>query len=163
MLITQALITGIITSILVSIVIFASLAYNSRIWINSAPKEMQAAAHPLSSRDKRDQLLWKLPVLVAMFAYPIFMAIQYETANGAFSFVEAFLYLWIVWFTWNVWDLLIVDWLVIVAWHPAIFELPAEVAHLQHMNSYRFHFNGFLKGCIIVTVLAAIVAIFISL
>lgn len=162
MLITQALTVGIITSILASIVIFASLAYNSRIWINDAPKEMQAAAHPLSASDKRDKFLWKLPILVAIIAYPIYMAIQYESANGAFSFIEAFLYLWIVWFAWNVWDLLVVDWLIIVTWHPAIFELPQEVAHLQHFNSYRFHFNKFLKGCVIVTVLAVIVGFFVS-
>jgi hypothetical protein len=163
MLITQALITGLTTCILTSSVIFASLAYNSRIWISDAPKAIQAAANPLTARDKRDKYLWSIPLFLAMLGYPIYMALQYEAAHGAFSFGQAFLYLWIGWFAWNVWDLLIVDWLVIVAWHPAIFALPSEVAHLQHLNNYRFHFIGFLKGCIFVTILSAIAAFFISL
>ena len=162
MLITQALITGLITSILTSIAIFAGLAYDSRIWMSWAPKEMQVVMPPLTTQQKRKKFMLGLPIMLAMLGYPLVMVIQYESTNGAFTLGQAFLYLWIVWFTWNVWDLLIVDWLIIVTWHPPVFDLPQEVAHLWHFNSYRYHFNKSLKGCVIVTVLAAITAFFIS-
>ena len=162
MLVTQALITGIISSILCTITILASLAHNSRIWIHSAPKAMQQASTPLTPEEKRLKSLWVIPVFLAMFGYPIYAAIQYEAAHGAFGFAQAFVFFGIVWLVWNLWDLVVVDWFIIVWWHPSIFNLPAEVAHLSHLNNYSFHLRQSLKGCIIVLVLSTIAALAFS-
>ena len=96
--------------------------------------------------------------MLAMFGYPIYAAIQYEAVNGAFTFVQAFVFFGIAWLVWNLWDLVIVDWLIVVWWHPSIFDLPAEVAHLSHLNNYSFHFHQSLKGYIFVLVLSTIAA-----
>jgi hypothetical protein len=162
MLVTQAILAGIITSILCTITILASLAHNSRIWIRSAPKAMREASSPLTPEEKRLKLLWSIPVMLAMFGYPIYAAIQYEAVNGAFTFGQAFLFFAIALLIWNLWDLVVVDWFIIVWWHPSIFDLPAEVAHLNHLNNYSFHLKQSLKGCIIVLILSTIVALALS-
>ena len=163
MLILQALITGIITSVLLTIIIPASLAYNSRIWISDFPEEMKRASTPLSSREKRDRILWSIPMMLVMFGYPIYAALQYENAHGAFSFVEAYIFFFVAWMTWNAWDFLIIDWFLVVWWQPKFIALPDEVAHLAHLNTYKFHLMQSMKGCVLIAVVSLVAGFFVQL
>jgi hypothetical protein len=162
MFIIQVLTIGLVSSIILTIIVFASLAYNPRLWISDMPKGMQEAITPLAPREKRDRLLWAIPLLLVMFVYPVYMALQYESANNPFTFVEAFLFMWMAWMTWNLWDFMILDWLMIVIWNPKFIRI-AEVEHLMHLLNFSFLFQSFLKGCVIITVMSAIAGFILSL
>ena len=73
------------------------------------------------------------------------------------SFGTVFLHLWIICLTWNVVDLLILDWLVFCTITPKCFVLPGT-EDCKGYKDYKFHFIGFLKGCVYMTLFALIFA-----
>ncbi|MEV5561057.1 hypothetical protein AB0L44_46110 [Nonomuraea wenchangensis] len=64
-------------------------------------------------------------------------------------------YAWIILQTFNLFDLVVLDWLIVVTWRPALVVLPGT----EDMPDYRdlgFHVRGFAKGLLICTVGAAL-------
>jgi hypothetical protein len=57
----------------------------------------------------------------------------------------------------NLVDLLLIDYLLLTILKPAFMHITFEIEH-----PYTFHFQGFLKGCIILSVLSAIVAALVT-
>lgn len=55
--------------------------------------------------------------------------------------------------TWNVVDLIVVDWLMICKLSVKLFVLP-NTEKCNANKDYKFHFIGFLKGCVAMTVIA---------
>lgn len=137
--------------------ILASLAYNPRLWIGDAPKEMQAAVPPLNASEKRARSIFAIPFMLMTFGYPIYAFIQYESANGALNFLNSFFFFFIVWQTFNLVDLLFIDFFCVVWWNPPRFRIP-DVEHLHHLNNYTYHFRAFLKGVVMLTVVSLIFA-----
>lgn len=67
-----------------------------------------------------------------------------------------FAFVWVILQTFNVYDLVVLDWLVVAVWRPAVVVLPGT----EDMPEYRelgFLVRGFFKGVVILTVLAAVV------
>lgn len=71
------------------------------------------------------------------------------------SFGAVFLHLWIICLTWNVVDLCVLDWLVFCTATPRCFILPGTEG-CKGYKDYEFHFIGFLKGCVYMTLFALI-------
>jgi len=158
MILAKALEVGLLISALLSMLIFASLYYNPRLWIGDAPKEMQEAVEPLSRREKIDRIAFGIPVMLVAFGIPVVSLLNFEALHGSVSFVEAFTFLYVAMMVFNVIDLLIIDWLVVVIWQPKVFTIPG-VEHLMHLNNFNFHFRGFLKGTVGIGVVSGIVAL----
>lgn len=157
MMIVEALIVGGIMSVITGGLILASLAHNPRIWIGDAPEEVQKAVEPLSNSEKQLRLFWGVPIIFSMLAIVPIVAI-YFNQSAHFNYFEGFTFLWIALMVFNFVDLIIIDWIIIVWWQPSWTQIP-EVAHLMHLNNYSFHFKGFLTGCVLITVWAAIGAL----
>lgn len=156
MLITQALLSGGLLSAILSLLIFASLAYNPRLWLHDAPQAMQDAVPPLTKREKRDRLLLSVPFFAVLILIPVLSVLSVEAALGrSLSFAEAFVHLYTVWMVFNLVDLLLLDWLVVVMWHPQRLQIPGT-QHLIHLNSYADHFRGFLIGVVLGVVFSAV-------
>lgn len=69
--------------------------------------------------------------------------------------MDRVLYTTIILQTFNVFDLIVLDWLIVVAWRPALVVLPGT----EGMPDYRdlgFHLRAFTKGIIICLAGAAI-------
>lgn len=81
--------------------------------------------------------------------------IHYSASSVSFGAV--FLHLWIICMTWNVADLLIFDWLVFCTITPRSFVLPGTEG-CKGYKDYKFHFIGFLKGCVYMTLFALVFA-----
>lgn len=153
----NAFLFGGLVSLLTSVLILASVAHNPRIWLGDAPTEMKQAASPLTPAEKRLRKLWGIPIIASMLVLLPAIAIwQHQIYD--FSYFQGFAFLWIGMMLFNLIDLLIIDWLVIVWWAPSWTMMP-EVAHLSHLNTYGFHFKGFLTGCVLVTVWSALAAL----
>ena len=59
---------------------------------------------------------------------------------------------------WNAVDLLLLDWLLICTLGSPLFLLP-NTAHCAGRRNFRFHFIGFLKGCITMSIISAGLAV----
>lgn len=97
-------------------------------------------------------------VLFLVFGYVILIGtlmaaglIHYDT--GPVSFGTVLLHLWIICLMWNVTDLLIMDWLMFCTITPKCFVLPGTEG-CKGYKDYKFHFTGFLKGCLYMTLFA---------
>ena len=58
---------------------------------------------------------------------------------------------------WNAVDLLLVDWLLICTLASPLFIFP-NTAHCAGRRDFRFHFIGFLKGCIAMSLISGVLA-----
>jgi hypothetical protein len=162
MLVTTAIIVGVIISVALTGLILTSLYFTPSIWRGDAPKEMQEAMAPLTAEEKRIRAMWVVPVLAIAFLVPMAAALWYETAYGQLSFLEAYVFLWLAFMVFNVIDLVLIDWLIIVRWQPSWIHMP-EVTHLNYLNNYNFHFQGFLKGTVGITIFTPIGAAIVAL
>lgn len=90
-------------------------------------------------------------ILIALLL--VFAIFQYKGSN--FDFVTIFIHLWIICIFWNFTDLIIVDWLFICLLNCKYFVLPGTEDCKGNKN-YFFHFVGFLKGAVAMTVVALI-------
>ncbi|MGI9518400.1 MAG: hypothetical protein ACR2NP_15195 [Pirellulaceae bacterium] len=154
-----AIVLGLAVSVVLTVLILASLAHNPRLWLGDAPKEMQKAATPLSKEERSLRIKWAVPILLVMVVViPIVTFLIHQ--ESPLSFVEAFGFMWIAWTTFNLVDLVIIDWLVVVRWRPD-WSVIREVEHLYHLNTYWFHFKCFLIGTVVITIVSAILALFV--
>lgn len=157
MIITQGLLVGLFASLMLSIIILGSLAYNPRLWRQDFPKEIQAVVPPLTAQEKRQQWWIVPPFFGALLLPPIWSILRLESVLGTLSFGEMWLHVFIIWMTFNLIDLIVLDWLIVVAWNPKRLRLPGT-EDVMHHNSYAYHFQGFLKGTVMGAVFSAIVA-----
>lgn len=94
-------------------------------------------------RRQRKKLL--LPVLLAIVG-TLTAAVWALPATGlAVTFGSVFACAFLVAFVFNLVDLLLIDWLLVVAWHPSWF-IPPGTTGAAANRDYGFHFKGFLKG-----------------
>lgn len=107
-----------------------------------------------SSKQKLQGLLLGIIGLSIMFGLLIVFSLTHFNKQNL-SFLNIFKYLWLICMTWNVIDLLIIDWLMICTFSVKLFVLP-NTENCKGNRDYRFHFIGFLKGCITMTLTAFI-------
>ena len=151
-----ALILGGVVSLISSVLILTSLAHYPRIWIGDAPRQMQRAAMPLTSEEKRLRVKWAIPILSSLVV--VIPAVTWLIhRNRPLSYGEAFSLMWIAWMVFNLVDLVIIDWLIAVWWQPR-WSVIKEVEHLYHLNTYGFHFRAFLTGTAAATIASALLA-----
>jgi len=73
-------------------------------------------------------------------------------------FATVLYHLWLMGMAWNAVDLLLVDWLLICTLALSLFILPNS-AHCAGRRDFRFHFIGFLQGCIAMSLISGMLAI----
>lgn len=137
---------GVILSVVMSLVILISLYLRPQIWIDDAPADIRAAAGPISASDRRLRMSIGIPTLlfvVGLLAHALLRLAQRQ--GGALTFFDATFSTFLIIQTFNLVDLLIIDWLIVVALRPSFIFLPGT-EHLPGYNDYRFHFHAFLKG-----------------
>jgi hypothetical protein len=89
---------------------------------------------------------------------------QVRAVTGELGFGTAFATAAIIMHTFNLIDLLVLDWLVLVLWLPRRAVLPGTEG-MPEYRDLRFHFDGFVKGlgiCTVIALLAAVVAVAIQ-
>jgi hypothetical protein len=157
MLISTAILIGLLMAAILTALILGSLAHNPRIWLGDASKEIKAAVPPLNADEKRLRNLWAIPIFAVTFLMPLAAAFWYEANYQPMNYLEAFLFLWLIWMIFNLVDLIIIDWFVVVWWQPSWSTIP-DVVHLMHSVGYSYHFKAFLKGTVMLAVFALIFA-----
>src|SRR5689334_11711656 len=78
----NVLIAAAILCSLISVIIFASIYYNPRLWLQDYPAEIRAKVPPLTAQEKRAQYVVFVPFLLTMFGVPILATVALRGANG---------------------------------------------------------------------------------
>ena len=149
---------GVILSVLLSILVIASLRWNPEIWVHDYPPEVQAMLPPKSALAKR-QTVWVAVVMFAIVFGSLGLLVWrvIATQGGYPGFWPIAAAMWIAMQSFNLIDLLIVDWLIVETWRPR-FVLVRGAEALYERRFYGFHFRGFLKGFVGITLASGILA-----
>ena len=142
--ITQALVDGLIWSLLWVIVIAVAAWRFPQQLVHDYPEEIQKVVH-LPPVDKQKYRRFIVPAFTAIIGFLFFSVLRTYSAAEVAIWV-LMLHAFILGMVWNVFDLLILDWLLFCTIQPKFMVLPGSEGHPAYKD-YRFHFNGFLKGC----------------
>lgn len=149
---------GMLLSILMSSVIFATLYLCPQIWVSDAPEDIQRAIGPISAHDLRLKQLIGIPTMLAVLAILVAAILQLNTlAKGALTFWDVAISTFLIIQVFNLVDLVIIDWLVVVTLRPAFLVVPGT-EDLQGYRAYRFHLVAFLKGVVGSLMMSALIA-----
>jgi hypothetical protein len=151
----RILIDGTIMNVLLSIVMYGSIALNPLIWVSDYPPDIQAAVGPVSVPIGQ-QLVMGVLFLLIVGGVPLWSSAKLRRENrGELSFPSAFVHNALLALYFAVWDLLILDWLIFVTIQPAFIIIPGTEG-LAGYKEYGFHFQvSFLGWTQWIAILAA--------
>jgi len=166
-LLAHSLFYGAILSAALTLLILGSLYINPEMWLQDAPREVQAKHGPMSARAKR-QRVW----LVVTFAVTISSVVGVSlyrlptVVDGPLTFGAVFSHLLLMFMIFNLVDLLLIDWLIVEFIRPG-FIAQSPLGQLMAESNYGFHLQAFLKGSvgilIVSLLLAGLITLFVSL
>jgi hypothetical protein len=160
----QALTDGLICSLVMSVLIIASLYANPRLWLQDYPKAIQAKVPPLNRQEKRWRLLLAVPLIALLMGFPLYSTYNAEVANGGtLPFLSAFLHAFIVSNIFNLWDAIVLDLALLTFMKPKFATIPGAEGMEYLYNDWGMHLTNFLKGVVFCTVFSLIVASVITL
>jgi hypothetical protein len=143
-----------------SIVIFGSLIFNARLWLQDYPKPMQALVSPLSPDEKRLQKLLLVLFLVVVIGVPYLTVRQLRIEQGGeLSFTTAYLVVFVILQIGNLFDALVIDWMVLAQMKPKFAILPGTEHLLYLFDDLRMHLVNYGKGVIIFTLFSFPIAL----
>lgn len=152
--IMNALICGLIWSVMWSVYVFLILKCYPFSMLHDYPKDIQAAAaidKPTKEQEKAAKRFGAVGGLIILGTLLAFGSLHFH--NEQVSFLQVFEYLFIVAMTWNVVDLLVMDWLIVCAITPKWVVIRGTEG-CKGYKDYLFHFKGFLIGCVYTTIMA---------
>lgn len=150
----QHLTYGLIYSLVLGLSFLLLARLNPEAWLNDYPPEIKARFGPMSAQANRTRLVWGLPIMLFMLAFPFFVVAQFaQTATLTFWQVFASLFFNYTFF--NLFDLLVMDWLIFCTIQPSLFILPGTEGMAAYKD-YGFHLRASMKGQIGLTIFALI-------
>ena len=155
--IANALFSGMIWSVLWIAYVYMLLKWFPWEMVHEYPddiKEKTTLKEP-NTKQKTQAKLYGGLASIALFLILAFFPVQYFQQYS--SFLQVFCYTWIIAFTWNVVDLIIMDWLLVCTITPDWLVLPGTKG-CKGYKDYKFHFIGFLQGCIYISITALLMA-----
>ncbi len=154
----QALIDGLLLSALLSVVILVTLRWNAESWLDDYPPDIREAFGPMSPEARRVKIVGGIAFLVVLVGVLARGLLQLSrAAGGELAFVDAFAYTFVVGQVFNLIDLVVIDWLIMVALQPSFIVLPGTEG-MAGYRDYAFHFRAFLVGLTAGAVVSAVVA-----
>lgn len=156
----QALVDGLLLSLVFGVIVIGSLRWNPRIWMQDFPEAIRATQPPLTPVEKRQKTLITVIFFAAIIGLPIWFNAQMRASMGAdFTFQTSFVHTWLMFQIVNLFDAVVLDWLYIAVMKPRYLILPgSEGVVEQALTDVRWHIGNYLKGVVIVSVLALPIA-----
>jgi len=160
--IQNGLLFGAFISIVMTAMIIISARVNAEMWIGDAPPEVKAKLPPISDKARRQRALFAYPTFAILIGLIVYAVVRVYQSNGGFpGFWPVAATIWIAMQTFNLVDLLLIDWLLLETIHPALFVLPGT-EEFENRRFYLFHFQGFLKGFVGITLVSLLVALVLT-
>lgn len=127
------------------------------IWVSRGfPPALRAAFPTLTDSEKRKSIVLRVPLLVLMLLIPL-AYIGYAKVAGDQGFLQNWWEGFLILFSFNLVDLLVIDWWILCFLTPKFLVAPGTEGHPGYKD-YGFHFRGFLRGTVLVAVMALVFA-----
>jgi len=157
-LLSHSLFYGAILSVLTTALILVTLYLRPMAWAGDAPPDVRAAAGPLSDEDRRFKRVAGVVMLVILIGvFGAALAALARLGGEAVGFIDAAVSTFLIFMVFNLVDLLLIDWLLVVAVRPRFVLIPGTES-LAGYGDYGYHFRAFLKGTVGGVLLALLVA-----
>lgn len=138
--------------ILLSILLYGSLAYNPRMWLHRMPPAVIAKVPSKTPAEKRLLLFTvAVPFLVLLVAYPAIYVLQQDA-----HWLTYFLILCAFFAGFDVWDTLVLDLFIFCRFTPRFVVVPG--AERADYTDARYHLVSGVKGLIISIAFSVILA-----
>lgn len=150
-LIVSALLEGLAWSVLWVLILLAMFFRYPWLLVHDYPPDARAACRlpEPPPRKKREGRVFCACAWVILLGTLMAVGLLHYS-DAPVSFWAVFFHLWIVCLMWNVVDLLIMDWLLFCTLTPQWIVLPGTEGCAGYKD-YKFHFVGFLHGCVYMT------------
>lgn len=152
----RALFDGMLISVFICGWISVILKINPRYEMKSYPPEIVRIVEKQTKLEKKGFLIMALPMLLIMIAYIIFTLVS-TYSNINVTFLTLFLHSFVALMVWNIIDLLIFDWMIFCKINPNFMIMPGTKGNPAYKD-YKYHFIGFLKGCIMSIIAALMIS-----
>ena len=156
--ISNAIIYGLIWSLVWIIYVYIIVKKFPWEMLHDYPKDIQEAATlaPPTDRQRKDAKVFSVVGSLIIFASAIlFGIIQFKSSTV--EFLSILLFAFIVVMMWNIIDLLVMDWIIICIITPKWVIIEGTEGCAGYKD-YRFHFKGFLIGCVYSTIMAIVLS-----
>ena len=152
----EALIHGLIWSIMWCFTVnFIEINW-PQVFLHDYPKELQKIITLPPLLKKKAAYTFTTIAMLIIVSFLFWAGISTYRVNEV-SFWIVFWHIWIICLCWNLFDLIVMDWFIFCTWQPKFIVLPGSEGSKAYKD-YKFHFVGFLKGCVILTVSSMFVA-----
>ncbi len=142
----------IIYNVLLSIILYASLAINPRMWIHRMPPEVRAKIEDKTKQEKKLFAFIAIPLLLIMFFYPVFVVyFNYS------KLTDCMLYLTLFYVSFNLVDTLILDILIFARITPSFVMIRGT-----NRNDYKninYHIKAGIKGMFISVISGSLIGL----
>jgi hypothetical protein len=158
----QALMDGVILSLVLSVLVIGSLYYNPRLWLQDYPKAIQEKVPPLTREEKRLRGFLLVPMLLIIIGIPLISTYGIKAANsGSIQFATAYAHAFVVTNLFNVFDAVVLDLLLLTFMRPKFATLPGAEGMEYLYRDWGMQLRNFLKGVVFCSVFSGIVAIIV--
>ncbi len=152
--ISHVLLGGALLSLGMTLLVFGSMLYNPRLWLQDYPEAVRRLVPPLSAAEKTAQRILLVPFLLLMLGGPLLSTLALRTASGGtLPFVTAYLNTFLVLNIVNLFDAVVLDLLVLTWMKPRFMYLPGtQPEQYAALHDWSMHLNNYLKGVVFCTV-----------
>jgi len=158
LLIYDALICGLILSLVLTILLIISGAVSLDMFVDDYPPDIKQKYGPMSKRAARLRPYIAALLFMPVLVIPIIGLLTLRAEIEYIPFVPALAFSGITLLVFNIFDLIILDWLFFCTIQPRSMVLPGTEG-MAGYHDYRFHFIGFLKGLRFSTVGGLLIAL----
>jgi hypothetical protein len=138
-------------NLVASIYLYASLAYNPRMWLHRMPPEVVAKVPGKTPEEKRMLAFVALPFLGWILGYPIIYVAQHQA-----GFLANFLVFCAFFAGFAIWDTLVLDLLIFCHLTPGFIIIPGTSR--EDYANMKYHLVSGAKGIVIALVFSGILA-----
>jgi hypothetical protein len=139
-----------------SIFLYASLAYNPRMWLHRMPPEVLSKVTGKTLEEKRIFLYFALPFLLWLFGYPIVYVLGQQSA-----FLTDFLTFCAFFAGFALWDTLVLDLLIFCKFTPRFVIIPGTAR--EDYSNMKYHLVSGTKGMVMSISFSGILALIMAL
>lgn len=154
---TRIFTDGLLMSLILTVLIMASLWFNPRLWLQDYPADVQAKVPPKTPQEKRQTVLFGVPFFIIALGAPILSTWLLHDRTPDLTFGAAFIHAAGVFMVFNLFDALIIDGLILMVFQPQFVIIPGTEGSAGY-HDIRFQVEAFLKGCVFSVVVGLLVA-----
>jgi hypothetical protein len=143
-----------IYNLIISFLLYASLAYNPRIWMHRMPPEVVQKVPPRTPAEKRQLYFFGVPFLLILVIYPIGYVLSQDV-----GFLDRFLIFGAFFAGFAIWDTLVLDLLIFCKLTPRFIIIPGTTCK-DYANT-KYHLVSGAKGLVMSIVFSAVLAAFL--